>query len=363
MIHRNLKKLQCFKCSFESSRKILLEKHFLVAHSKEQNFKCSICNKQLPNLKFLQSHLKHVHRIEQTYKCPLCCQVFRTQAVLSKHEKSVHKIKEFKETVVRLACSKCNKIFRRNSTYIEHMRAHKRLAKLNCQYPDCNEIFFSKLNYLRHVKNIHKAKGCRNCLTILKSNTEFVVHLSIHLECFQYYEKLTTPGQDNDELDNELKYNDILSNMPTKQSTEDMYIDEEESELLRSISNESEIITEEKIDEDNKLKCLDCNIKFNQELTIAKHMAIVHNDLQCKRCMKTFKSKDKILEHVNIHYVEIKHDFKCKKCSKTFRYMSSLQVHQLDSRCKDTEKPKTLTTSTKSVDKHGNAFVGPPKFF
>ncbi|XP_075210610.1 uncharacterized protein LOC142317963 [Lycorma delicatula] len=76
-----------------------------------------------------------------------------------------------------------------------------------------------------------------------------------------------------------------------------------------------------------KYKCKDCNKTFKFKNTLNWHINIHTNEIKykCKYCNKTFKSKGTLNCHTNIHTNERK--FICNICNKYFNSSSNLKAH------------------------------------
>ncbi|OTF81425.1 hypothetical protein BLA29_014692 [Euroglyphus maynei] len=50
----------------------------------------------------------------------------------------------------------------------------------------------------------------------------------------------------------------------------------------------------------------------------------------CKKCLKTFKTKSKLIRHFNSHFNEFRPKFSCKFCSKLFTANDMCLRHQVN---------------------------------
>uniref|UniRef100_A0A1B0C806 C2H2-type domain-containing protein n=2 Tax=Lutzomyia longipalpis TaxID=7200 RepID=A0A1B0C806_LUTLO len=104
-----------------------------------------------------------------------------------------------------------------------------------------------------------------------------------------------------------------------------------DEEVLESIVKEEPTTVEFVITEVKDLRsnrCPDCGKGFSRSNYLRNHMAIHTNeyDVQCPKCPKILKGKDKLRLHLNWHNVERKPHM-CPQCAKIFPHRKSLMKH------------------------------------
>ncbi|XP_008187395.1 zinc finger protein 28-like [Acyrthosiphon pisum] len=100
------------------------------------------------------------------------------------------------------------------------------------------------------------------------------------------------------------------------------------SDEVENISGDEGSIqsTDSSVDSPYKYHCAKCDLPFKFNCWFKRHMASHSPGIfACQYCPKTFKRKDTMREHENLHIGVLKH--KCKECSKEFGDKRNLNAH------------------------------------
>ena len=335
---------KCQQCTYESSSRINIERHFSVVHLRERNFQCTECGQRYSDKKTLQMHVEknqvtmpdgktvlqctkftklpsrageHLRKDEQTnlHHCNLCNYSSKNQSGAKRHVERMH-LKE-----KRFICNTCNQDFNSKRELAYHLgMEHNDLSlcdnganllslkpeALQCEYCEYSSTVRQYLE--RHVKAVHLRERnfvCSECGFAFSEKKSLQGHI----------DRNTITGSDGEARLQCSKYKKLPSSA-------------------------SEHIAKNK--ESNEFHCLQCSYHSKCPSDTKRHVERMHLKLKkfvCKLCDKGFSSKPNFYLHLatdhgdnsliaqrpNIAKRLELHN--CHYCSYTTKYSKDLQRH------------------------------------
>jgi KRAB domain-containing zinc finger protein len=335
---------KCQQCSYESSSRINVDRHFSVVHMKERNYQCTECGQRYSDKKTLLMHVEknqvtmpdgktvlqctkftklpsrageHLRKDEDSnlFHCNLCNYSSKNQSGAKRHVERMH-LKE-----KRFVCNTCNQDFSNKRELAYHLGTeHNDLSlcenggslhslkpeALQCEYCEYSSTVRQYLE--RHVKAVHLRE--RN----------FVCS-----ECgFAFSEKKSLQGH--------LDRNTI--------TTSNGVAILQCSKFRKLSSSAGEHVAKNK--DTNEFYCLQCSYRSKCPSDTKRHVERMHLKLKkfiCKLCDKGFSSKPNFYLHLATDHgdnsliaqrpniakrLELHH---CQYCSYTTKYPKDLQRH------------------------------------
>jgi KRAB domain-containing zinc finger protein len=370
--------LKCDKCDFSASTKRLLECHYKRIHYTMKDLQCNICKFYTSSFDALRSHTRVVHNTDKIYKCNTCSKEFRFKNSLSYHEKYVH------TNAKPFVCQKCDKKYKTKMDLNSHFKRVHASGKCQFHCKICPKSFptFMELDF--HENKIHpkpklpKVLIKQTIVSPVKTVETFVQKIkSVTIMETQSNQIINNKPIEKDEpklidkkykcekcdkqfdLKSELIQHETLisfkcekckkiyaSNLKLQKHYKrnictykcvfclSAFILEQDYKNHLNWHTKGKTPTEEKLQtivSDEPIisfPCSKCNIKFNQSVTLSKHMAAVHKEYPyvCQDCKHTFELEFVFFEHLKTHSpVNIK--IKCDKCSRTFKTQLNLNKH------------------------------------
>ena len=287
MNHMFNKEIKCNKCDYTNGTKKLVVRHFLITHKQVFCFDCFKCDEFFTTFAEFKQHIIKDHNIEikKLKKCPICdkdfskdfrdhfkrkhsnmaipCNLcgksFNCDEALKTHFKNSHQ-KSW------LSCDICGLKLREKS-FQNHRDKHnltKNERSVKCTY--CEKMYFTEVDMLTHVHNMHKSKPTAYTCTICGYTTNRSSHT-----------------------------------------------------LKRHMVTHSD---------ERPFKCDQCDLRFKETYTLRDHVAEVHvaaRDHECSYCQKKFKKGFALKRHLDIHIGNYR--AQCKICGKRFVQIDNYKLH------------------------------------
>lgn len=158
---------ECVHCNKPCASRGGLEGHIRAVHTKEMTHFCEVCGKGFASNGHLQVHLKS-HEAKATEPCDICGKHFFH---MQKHKMRAHLDLE------KVACKICGKEYKKH-LLTRHMKAfHSGMAGFKCTL--CEKEFRLQKNYLEHM-NVHLGvkKSCYFCPYQVTNSGNLVKHLN-----------------------------------------------------------------------------------------------------------------------------------------------------------------------------------------
>jgi len=160
-------------CSKSFYQKPNLDRHMLLVHVKDKQFKCDVCGLGFGLRQTLKDH-ELTHMGQRDFGCRSCGRTFETAEFLRRHEGThardkPHQCKTCRRSFAQLknlrahqqvhaahkpfTCQVCKRTFGRNTTLRAHQRTHTGEKPFNCQR--CGDSFRHKIS-LKHHERTHE---------------------------------------------------------------------------------------------------------------------------------------------------------------------------------------------------------------
>lgn len=137
------------ECSFSTSSKVALKKHFKEVHSKIV-FTCDICSSCFDNILSFQNHQKELNHFKN-FNCDKCDETFPSRTLLTEHRRNLgHELEK------RFKCTFCDYAAAYPTNLESHIRTHTNEKPFKC---DLCEASFSQNIALKHHKTSHERKA------------------------------------------------------------------------------------------------------------------------------------------------------------------------------------------------------------
>ncbi|CAH1116216.1 unnamed protein product [Phaedon cochleariae] len=304
--HLGMKPFSCDECgkSFISKNHVKLHKR---CHNKEKTFQCSKCDKAFRNSGSLRSHqLVHAEKVQE-FICKVCNTDCKNLPDFRKHMVEHGKKSEIK-------CGVCGATFMSDRSLECHLHCHKDL-KFPCEF--CGNIYPSMYRVKRHVKRAHIPNRCEECNEVFYDRAQFTKHVKNHnldkpVEC-NICQKKFDKGKN---LSEHIR-------LQHKQDKEKQKCHICEKEFPNAALLKNHVKTHDK-----SFKCPDCHKVFSSRFNLKTH-SITHSgerNHKCDICQKSFTTKGSLKNHKAVHSDE--RLFQCEQCAKTFKTNRRLYSHK-----------------------------------
>nr|CAI5867014.1 unnamed protein product [Callosobruchus analis] len=301
---------ECTKCAFKTVRPSRLKEHIKVKHPDRDGNRCIYCNKTFVQKQTLDDHIVKTHPDfiasvnSKIYECIQCTYKTTISKDIREHLMSKHH-------QIANNCSYCNKTFINKSSLDDHIiKAHPDfIASVSSKIHECTEctyktVFTSQLksHMAKHPDIAGRCIYCSKTFVrreplddhIIKTHPDFVTSVSSRVhECTKCTFKTTSTSQlrrhavTHDTAGNRITIRCIYCNktFTTKQKL-DEHIIKTHPDFIASVSS--------KVHE-----CTECTYKTTNNCHMKQHM-VKHADVgnRCIHCNKTFKTKQKLDDHI-----------------------------------------------------------------
>jgi len=157
------KKHECNICGHKASRKDYLKSHIQV-HIGQELLECTFCDKIFKHRNGLKYHIKKVHE-GLRYNCNMCDTSYTSKGALVTHIKAVH-LKEKK-----FPCKQCNFKSSREDVLTRHNENRHQLIKVACN--KCGKTF-KKWSLSNHIRIFHSGKLEETNFVHINSNAKVI---------------------------------------------------------------------------------------------------------------------------------------------------------------------------------------------
>ena len=330
----------CAICGKPHMNKNDLSKHVWEIHEGyESSFKlyCYICNENYYVLSDLKNHIELAHEGKKAvhegviFDCAICGKPFKSQQNVSKHISGIHD--EGKNPLSshfqKRVCYICSARYRFFGPLKAHIKsAHEGKNPLKNGYifdcVICGKPHLDQLDLLKHVSEIHKGKDIEEVHEERKShqctlcNKTFTAENLLHLHIESFHQN---------------KPFSISNNMITPMEAP---IEKEDPRKCLNLSSNNQIINsvvhEEKEQNTQNTKCIQCSADFTDESNLNAHIAMVHDR------RNPFSEKIEFTKGVNTEANKstsnqentLKWPFKCEFCITGFNHERDLLNHTKD---------------------------------
>ena len=288
-------------------------------------FTCTICNKQFIREALLQRHID-THDATKCVRCDICGQRFTSKARLHLHE-SKHKHNQISN---KSYCERCNRPI---SQYAKN--------KHRCRYPFhcniCNKQYRRETNYNNHM-NMHLNNPAYEC-TICEKKYNVHRHFANHLEAH---------GREEHTCDINIE---ITKNLQDRKDETEFTCQTCHNRFKRRKEFIDHILTHGMTDPQycrvciiyygsdmtRQHKCLFCKKQYRSRANLREHLNKHTREefYKCPICHNTYLRKYPLIQHLGTH----KHQLldKCTICSQSFDDKNKLFTH-FDAHCKEINK-------------------------
>ncbi|XP_023240009.1 zinc finger protein 555-like [Centruroides sculpturatus] len=267
-------KHQCPECSKTFRKKYHLNRH-MQTHTCKKPFKCNICGKCFSDSSNLKRHLK-LHSDEKPFNCNYegCGWSFKLKHDLKRHVYRQHPQEILSKSspddpkIKSRTCDICGEFFESPFALRRHLISHTRERRYLCHF--CNDAFRAKRSLNRHTRTFHPKEKIPSSCQDVRDNIKNVIHerkktelnpccsAAIHSEKARIQREQITFGMTSD----------------TSHEIEDIHEDTTfETDVEPSTC--FDLFPEVRIDR-YELKCVLCQVKFDDEVSMQEHMKKYH---------------------------------------------------------------------------------------
>jgi KRAB domain-containing zinc finger protein len=276
----------------------------ITQHGEEVDgeFACDICHKIFPRKKLLECHMQDVH-VERAFSCPTCLKSFKHEKHLKEHMNSHSKPYE---------CSICGGRFANERYLKKHELMHQEglIKEKSYMCPHCSEVFPTATNFRIHAKEEHSDMPDHTNVPIRGGSKP--------VAAVKQRKSKVRPGNYNCEI---------------CKRTYELETSLTAHELKKHVNDE------------NRLSCDICNVKFITPRTLKKHCYEEHSigeEIPCRSCDRIFYNKEDLDHHFRVvHEKEVTNKQSkdelhiCVLCHKYFLDIESLVVHECSHKKKE----------------------------
>ena len=219
-------------------------------------------------------HMERMSKVSFNLTCYLCLRLFKNKYRLADHMLTHDDDNPF-------FCVACKKGFTRKFTYEQHILSNHSDSKEDHVCSSCKINFSSSANLNRHIKTKHQTTqedySCNLCDKKFKRHDTLFRH---------------------ERVDHNLKRNETI---------------------IPGINDEKDCF-----------KCNFCDEIFSYKFTLKRHIEDIHamKTYSCNMCAKTFKRKDELQIHIQVHNVTLNR-IVCEICREEFPGKPQLREHRL----------------------------------
>ena len=299
----------CSNCDKKFTTAYDLTRHQIM-HSDERPFSCSICYKRFKRADALRQHEKLDCVKDIRHICPVCDKKFISGTSWAKHIQSCS-----------LSCTKCDKTFKNNDNYKNHIKHHCSKEKFVCT--TCGKSFSFLESLKTHESTVHSGEvSCPKCDKKLRS----IESLKIHEKKGCKHREMGTLLNCSECPYTTDKKSNLVQHQRHKHSNEEPYGC---SFCGRMFKSRGQLTKHEMTHSGEKPhQCSQCGQKFLRADYLRNHER-THGDVKpfvCGTCGKKFKRPDALRKHERLH-TGVK-PFSCSKCEKIFGRKDNKNTHE-----------------------------------
>ena len=217
----------------------------------------------------------------------------------------------------RSKCGICDRSFDGKDKMIEHEKIHGSSQSFKCK--KCDNKFLELSALTQHEKS-HMQNDCQECDQLFGA------------QCV---------------LDKHTKQHHASNSFPCPECSSNFKL---EHELKNHIRENHEM----SMDEDQHVKCGYCSKYINIKSELIEHLKEHEQNLTCKECGQTFRSKNDMDKHGKIH--QDTQSFKCNMCRKDFKTENELRGHITRDHREQKEKKDQQCKQQVGCDQCGKSF-------
>ncbi|KAI5638938.1 male sterility protein domain-containing protein [Phthorimaea operculella] len=270
--------LDCTTCSKRFRSANSLAAHMRKHTKKGRVLACSICNKVFKKISHVKRH-ELCHDENRPFQCTVCAKRFNTESMLSEHMDKHNKVKGH-------TCPICNKSFAHLSTLSSHVKLHTREKPYLC--PTCGKRFDSTTNLNQHVRR----------------------HMGLKMfACTMCPKKFVTKG--------ELQSHEVTHKRELVWRCEQCPAAFYHKKSLQQHRRRHAGVKPH--------RCDTCPMRFLTKDHLKRHYRIHTGEkpYKCQHCERAFTQSGDLLKHTRAHLGDKM--YKCTECPESFRLQSELR--------------------------------------
>ena len=315
---------------------------------------CDYCDETFPTVYITSQHVDIAHEDKKeefdkkykTFMCskPECGKLCYTVKSLHRHYRDYHKesIKDVSIYAQQMKeCVICNKSFKIQSSYEDHMEEHK--VGLGTKLIQC-KICKLKFHYRTQLRKHLSTKGdsdstlCSLCGESFNNRCELKIHKKVHNKDNKLFAKKSFKKPIGPQ---KCTHCDLVFESMNKKHLHMFHVHDQgaafcdicghkcwgKSHLRKHVEVHNESLS---------FECQHCGKGFKSKRNLERHIQVVHTSdsnkkYQCNQCGKGFTTNQNLRNHMNIH-LGLK-PFKCEFCGSAYQNQSNLSAHKKKS-CK-----------------------------
>ena len=371
-------------------RQHILKKHNVISlfrhryqnfRDKTEQLKCFQCKETFATIKQLNRHVDAKH-FGTSFDCDKCGSIFSREDTLLRHIRSRHQDTRYGdalarhakeqhevETVQKLECKKCKRVFSQKRNYQRHLDTSVKDGVHKYKCDECAMSFCTQTILKKHIEVDHSDRSdigrleCERCPVWFDSESELKIHIEMchSLETFKC-DRCEKSFSRKDNLERHSRVNHKVSEKnyifkcpicastfrkkssfqrhrgdhtryPLQFSCEDCPDKFFPDEALRMH------IESHKVSAVQKFECCKCDKVFTQEKNFKRHVENSVEDgidkYSCDQCKRSFCTKTSLTYHMEFKHKEGFGKFRCHKCSLNYNSKSLLLVHYEHVHCSE----------------------------